>query len=975
MNGAANKGKGKKPVGLPRRGSTSSLGLKLTSPKQQQSAPKSGIVRTMSREDMKGLSIRNMSFEELKRMDAMEAAARAEIGPETGYDLAQIKAHYSHRRLLREENPVLRGGDFCVLSPDPASKDSVFSFARFNSDDLVIVAANLRDSRDSPLHDNGVSVELDLRVLWEDEIGLPSSFAAKFGHLFKFVNLFTGADYFPGEFFTLEEIVFRKLSLVVPPLGIAVLRVVEVAAPGTGAALYEEHFGQCLTRLQEVDASNSLKDARENHAIAAITRGAAHSLASFAKIVEKVRARLVAEGCDTGTVDGILQLCLQRASALLPSIDYEGVTAPKDFEAPTGERVSAYLALLSTVSASPELLNTARQLVKRSSKIGPLVFLSAELGRFSTAGGLGVMVDELSQGLAKLGLEVYVVSPYYAVNRKNQPDYLGEGIVWTRNIYVDLGTSQVEVGVFEGVENGVNLVFLERKDFFTKVYENPGTAIRHLQCIMLLSLGSLEVFCQKAVRPSLVVTNDWLASMAAGYKGFFGDFFNNTSFFHLIHNLGDSTYEGRCYPHIEGDDMGYVHRLPRHVIVDPLWSRVIINPSRTALLCSDNWGTVSPTYMKELLAGHDLSPLLQIARRPFAFPNGIPMAERERILLEKGAPNHAIAKALVQKKYFNMDTPDPCIPLFSFVGRVTSQKGVHLILSLVDELIQYTGGNIQILVGGPANYADPYAAGCARHMHDLRRRHPLCFWAAPDDFFLDGPLVNIGSDFGVMPSAFEPGGIVQQEFFVAGTPVIAFKTGGLRDTVHEWSSDELEGNGFLFDEYNHGDFVRAMKRALHCFSNAAEYAELRACAYMTTIDVKQVAWAWSSEFHRMRNAIYSRAELLEAEVLERSCKEIGAAKEEGVVDKTARPVEISWTAPTEASDEVFVQGSWDGWVAEHRLRPLSDDKTTLGTKLQLPAGSYDYKFRVKGEWVLAEDRPTRESVGEICATNNVLVVE
>lgn len=28
-------------------------------------------------------------------------------------------------------------------------------------------------------------------------------------------------------------------------------------------------------------------------------------------------------------------------------------------------------------------------------------------------------------------------------------------------------------------------------------------------------------------------------------------------------------------------------------------------------------------------------------------------------------------------------------------------------------------------------------------------------------FFNDGPLVNIGSDFSLMPSMFEPGGIVQ----------------------------------------------------------------------------------------------------------------------------------------------------------------------------------------------------------------------
>jgi glycogen synthase len=685
----------------------------------------------------------------------------------------------------------------------------------------------------------------------------------------------------------------------------------------------------------------------------------------------------VAEGCDGDTVQNILQLCLQRASALLPSVLYEHASAPKDFAAPTGERINAYLSLLSTVSSSPELLSMTRILVKKSAKIGPIVFLSAELGRFSTAGGLGVMVDELTKGLVVLGLEVYVVSPYYAVNRKNEPDYLGPNITWTRNLLINVGSALVDVGVFEGVEEGVKLIFLERKDFFTKVYANPGSAVRHLQCIVLMSLGSLEIFCQKAVKPSMVVTNDWLPSMAAGYarNGHFGDFFNQTSFMHLIHNLGDTTYEGRCFPEVEGDDMGYIHRLPRHLVVDPLWSRTICNPSRTALLCSDSWGTVSPSYMKELLSGHDLSPLLQIARRPFAYPNGIPKAARELLLLTKGALDHPTAKALLQSRYFGMERPDPSVPLFAFVGRVTAQKGVHLILNAVEALIRHTDGKIQILVGGPANYQDPYAAGCAHHMHGLRYAHPKCFWAAPDEFFTDGPLVNLGADFGIMPSLFEPGGIVQQEFFVAGTPVVAFKTGGLKDTVHEWQIDESEGNGFLFEDYNHEDFVMAMKRALRVFSTPAEYMALRRFAYMTTIDVSQVAWAWSSEFHRMRNAIYSREDVLHAEYSSRMRIEESKATSSGVLDASARVVDLCWSTAVGSGDSVFVKGSWDDWAAEYKLKPVAASGAVHVTQLLLPRGEYVYKFRVGSTWSHASDHPMRAAASTGNLMNNVLVVE
>ena len=66
----------------------------------------------------------------------------------------------------------------------------------------------------------------------------------------------------------------------------------------------------------------------------------------------------------------------------------------------------------------------AAQSIHDSNLLGPIIFCSPELGRWSTVGGLGVMVDELSIGLADLGQDVYVISPYYERNRKGETGYL-----------------------------------------------------------------------------------------------------------------------------------------------------------------------------------------------------------------------------------------------------------------------------------------------------------------------------------------------------------------------------------------------------------------------------------------------------------------------------------------------------------------------------------------------------------------------
>ena len=146
---------------------------------------------------------------------------------------------------------------------------------------------------------------------------------------------------------------------------------------------------------------------------------------------------------------------------------------------------------------------------------------------------------------------------------------------------------------------------------------------------------------------------------------------------------------------------------------------------------------------------------------------------------------------------------------------------------------------------------DGYAGGCARKMWDLKNKYPNCFWAAPDEFFTDGSLVNRGSDFGLMPSAFEPGGIVQHEFFVGKTPVVAFKTGGLKDSVIEFKWDSEEGSGFVFENYNHQEFIAAIDRALAVFQNKAKYAKLRENAFRATMEGEVVCKAWLGELCRI----------------------------------------------------------------------------------------------------------------------------
>lgn len=131
-------------------------------------------------------------------------------------------------------------------------------------------------------------------------------------------------------------------------------------------------------------------------------------------------------------------------------------------------------------------LNCAEPLLD-SKKLGTIAFCTPELGRWSTVGGLGVMVDELSQGLAMLGERVVMVSPYYARNRKGETDYLAKDpikIVHKMNFDIWAGGFKYIIGVHEGTANGVQYYFLHNPEIFPHPYPDGDAAYTLRQLVV-----------------------------------------------------------------------------------------------------------------------------------------------------------------------------------------------------------------------------------------------------------------------------------------------------------------------------------------------------------------------------------------------------------------------------------------------------------------------------------------------------------
>jgi starch synthase len=377
--------------------------------------------------------------------------------------------------------------------------------------------------------------------------------------------------------------------------------------------------------------------------------------------------------------------------------------------------------------------------------------------------------------------------------------------------------------------------------------------------------------------------------------------------------------------------------------------------------------------------------------------------------------SHWDAKAAIQQKYFRTE-PNINTVLLGFVGRITFQKGVHLILDIAEQLLRRHSGSVQILIGGAANQGELYAQHCAHRMRELRGRFPSNFWADADMFFVDGPLLNFGADFGLMPSAFEPGGIVQQEFMVANTPVIAFKTGGLRDTISEFHNGE--GNGFTFEAHTAGDLAYAIERALKLFwGDKAGYQVLRDNARKSVVTCDMVARAWLRELYRMHAKTYVDLSVVDAivkeipdysssemEEVETEIESLDWSSEEEVESDRFSTSGISVATPAstmlsramsressvpgivrrsvrvtfkpklniELPRSVLLAGSFDQWAS--RI-PLRWDKATrmFYVDIRVPQGKWQIKLIVDGSWTCIDDYPTEKDYdGNL---NNVILVD
>lgn len=127
--------------------------------------------------------------------------------------------------------------------------------------------------------------------------------------------------------------------------------------------------------------------------------------------------------------------------------------------------------------------------------------------------------------------------------------------------------------------------------------------------------------------------------------------------------------------------------------------------------------------------------------------------------------------------------------LMTVVGRLVEQKNYALVADVAERVLEFDGG-VKFVVLASAPQGDAEGKRTESRFRYLAWRYPERFFFSSDFNLPLSRLILAGGDFMLIPSRFEPCGLVDYEASLLGNVVIAHRTGGLA---------KMADCGYLYD--------------------------------------------------------------------------------------------------------------------------------------------------------------------------------
>lgn len=429
-----------------------------------------------------------------------------------------------------------------------------------------------------------------------------------------------------------------------------------------------------------------------------------------------------------------------------------------------------------------------------------VLLAASEVAPIIKIGGLGDVIGALPKALEKISVNVDVIAPFF-------PSAKIEGLQLYKSfdLHVPFANKNNVVEVFKTKlpNSNVDLYLLKNEEYFvaggSSFFANN---ITETQMFAFFDKAVVEYVKSSLNTYDIVHCNDWHTGLVTTMlKDELGNERPRTLF--TIHNLN---YQGIGGPALLRDT-GIVPG--EHPSIDWDLADGDLNMMQQGVTSSDYINTVSPSYAKEILTmefGSGFDDILKSREgRLSGILNGIDYSAQPRSYdinsAEEGKKE--AKKVLLERLKIAPEYKDT--PVFSFIGRIDAfQKGLDIIFESLREFLKQDA--VFILLGtGDKNWEEKLVELSQDRTIDDKFSCNIMF---------DIELANLmyaGSDFLVVPSKYEPCGLIQMIAMWYGTLPVVHDVGGLKDTVKNGET------GFVFNRYSSQALLTSMKEALSVY--------------------------------------------------------------------------------------------------------------------------------------------------------------
>lgn len=446
-----------------------------------------------------------------------------------------------------------------------------------------------------------------------------------------------------------------------------------------------------------------------------------------------------------------------------------------------------------------------------------ILFVASEAVPWAKTGGLADVIGALPHSIRRLGHDVSVVLPKYRgiqARRRRIP-----------SLTIPLGDQLRFCPVYEAKSHDVRFFFVDYPHYYDRegLYQasqrdHPDNGER----FALLCLTALEFAKRSASAPDVIHCHDWHTALIPAYlKTIYGSdpFFRHTRTLLTIHNLA---YQGK-FPK---ETLQKISLSSDLFHPDKLELLGKVNFLKAGLVFADKINTVSRKYSREIMTAEFGSGLESLLRKRAPDLTGILNGadydrwnpETDPFLVSNFSAQSLEGKQACKQdllKIYGLQQTENR-PLVGIVSRMTGQKGFDLLSEAAPKFI---GDGFSLVVLGTGE--DRYT----RFFQGLQQEFPdhVGVRIMYDDALAH--KIEAGADLFLMPSRFEPCGLNQIYSLKYGTVPVVRATGGLDDSIEDYREGG-SGNGFKFSQYDSGELLQTLRRALQVYRTPKRWTEL-----------------------------------------------------------------------------------------------------------------------------------------------------